>query len=40
MDCRLPKREKPKEANMVDNITKDMYDIDLTTMIFEVNLVD
>ena len=39
MDCRLPKRDKPKEANVVDNITKDMYEIDLTTVISEVNLV-
>ena len=37
MDYRLPKRDKPKEANVVDNITKDMYDIDLTIVISEVN---
>ena len=38
-DCRLSKRNKPKEANVVDGITKDVYDIDLTAKIFEVNLV-
>ena len=30
---------KPKEANVVDNITKDVFDIDLTVVISEVNLV-
>ena len=39
MDCRLPKRSKPKEVNLVDDITKDVSNIDLTTIIFEVNLV-
>ena len=38
-DCKLPKRNKPKETNVVDGITKDVSDIDLTTVIFEVNLV-
>ena len=38
-DYRLPKRNKPKEANVVDGITKDVFDIDLTAVIFEVNLV-
>ena len=38
-DCRLPKRNKPKEANVIDNISKDVSDIDLTTVISEVNLV-
>ena len=38
-DCRLSKRNKPKEANVVDNITKDVFDIDLTTVISKVNLV-
>ena len=32
-DCRLPKINKPKEANVVDNITKDLSDIDLTSII-------
>ena len=39
MGCRLLKRNKPKEVNVVDNITKDVFDIDLTTVIYEVNLV-
>ena len=32
-DYRLPKRNKPKEANVVDEISKDVYDIDLTIVI-------
>ena len=36
---RLPKRKKPKETNVVDDISKDVSDIDLITVIFEVNLV-
>ena len=38
-DCKLPKMNKPKEANVVDGITKDVSDIDLTTVISKVNLV-
>ena len=38
-DCRLPKRNKPKEAKVVDNISKDVSDIYLTAIIFKVNLV-
>ena len=38
-DFRLSKRNKPKEANVVDSITKDVSNIDLTTKISEVNLV-
>ena len=38
-NCRLPKRNKPKEANVVDDINKDVSDIDLTIIISEVNLV-
>ena len=40
-DCRLQKRNKPKEANVVDGITKALFDIDLnlTTVISKVNLV-
>ena len=37
--CRLPKRNKPKEGNVIDNISKDVSNIDLTTVISEVNLV-
>ena len=39
LDCRLPKRNKPKEANVVDDITKDVSNIDITSIIFEMNLV-
>ncbi|WJZ96894.1 hypothetical protein VitviT2T_015540 [Vitis vinifera] len=39
VDCRLPKKNKPKEANVIDDITKNVYDIDLTTVVSEVNLV-
>ena len=39
LECRLPKRNKPKEVNVVDGITKDVSNIDLATVIFEVNLV-
>ena len=40
MDCQLPKRNKPKESNVVDSLTKDVFvDIDLTTVISKVNLV-
>lgn len=39
VNCRLPKREKPKQANLVDDIARDVSDIDLAAMISEVNLV-
>ena len=40
VDCRLPRRNnKNHEANVVDNITQDVSDINLSTMVFEVNLV-
>ena len=39
LDCKLPKRSKLNEANVVDGITKDVFDIDLTIVISEVNLV-
>ena len=38
-DCKQPKRNKPKEANVVDGITKDVSDIDLTSIISRVNIV-
>ena len=38
-DCRLPKRNKLNEANVVDDISKDVSEIDLTAVISEVNLV-
>ncbi|KAL6331736.1 hypothetical protein AAG906_016732 [Vitis piasezkii] len=39
VDCRLPKKNKPKEANVIDDITKNVSDIDLTAVVSEVNLV-
>ena len=39
LECRLPKINKPKDFNVVDDITKDVFDIDLTTVISRVNLV-
>ena len=38
-DCRLPKRNKPKEANVVNGMTKDVSNMDFTSIISEVNLV-
>ena len=38
-DCRLSKRNNPKEANVIDDISKDVSDLDLMTVISEVNLV-
>ena len=35
----IAKRNKPKEANVVDDITKDVSDINLTLVISKVNLV-
>ncbi|WJZ94150.1 hypothetical protein VitviT2T_013032 [Vitis vinifera] len=39
VDCRLPKKNKPKEANVIDDITKNVPDIDLTAVVSKVNLV-
>ena len=36
---KLLKRTKPKEASVVDGITKDVSNIDLTVVISKVNLV-
>ena len=38
-DCRLLKRNKLKEANVIDDISKDVSDINLIVVISEVNLV-
>ena len=38
-DCRLLKRNKPKEANVIDDIRKDVSNIDPKAVISEVNLV-
>ena len=35
----LPKRNKPKEDNVIDDISKDVPDIHFIAIIFEVNLV-
>ena len=39
IDYRPLKKKKPKEANVIDGITKNVFDIYLTTVIIEVNLV-
>ena len=39
VDCRPLKRNKPKETKMVDDISNDVSDIDLTTLISKLNLV-
>ncbi|KAL2462228.1 CCHC-type domain-containing protein [Abeliophyllum distichum] len=39
LECRLSKRNNKKKANVVDDITHDVSEINLTTVIFEVNLV-
>ena len=39
IDCRLLERNKPKETNVVDDINKDVFDINLITVISEVSLV-
>ena len=38
--CRLSKRNKKKEANVVDAITQEMSDISLSAVVSEVNMVD
>ena len=38
--CRLPKKNKNHEANVVDNITQDVADINLCAVISKVNLVE
>ena len=41
MECRLPrKKNKDHEANVIDDITQDVSDINLSAMLFEVNLVE
>ena len=39
MDCRLPRKNRNHEANVVDNITQDVSDINLSVMVSEVNLI-
>ncbi|XP_060667269.1 uncharacterized protein LOC132799455 [Ziziphus jujuba] len=38
-DCRLPKRKRNKEAQMMEHITREVDDIDLSAVVSEVNLV-
>ncbi|PKI70726.1 hypothetical protein CRG98_008959 [Punica granatum] len=38
-DCRFPKRKKDHEANVVNEMTRDMADINLSAVISEVNLI-
>src|SRR3954464_12252366 len=38
-ECRLPKRKKHNESNMVDDLSQDVNEIDLCAMISEVNLI-
>ena len=39
-ECKLLKKNKNHEANVVDNITQDVADINLCIVIFEVNLIE
>ncbi|KAL2527660.1 CCHC-type domain-containing protein [Abeliophyllum distichum] len=39
LECRLSKRNNKKEANVVDDITHDVSEMNLATIISEVNLV-
>ena len=39
VDCILLRKNKNHEVNVVDNITQDVSDINLSAMVFEVNLV-
>ena len=38
-DCKLPKKNKTKEANVIDDITKGISDINLTAVVSKVKLV-
>ena len=39
VDCRLPKKNKNKEAYVMEEITKEVDDLNLSTVVSEVNLV-
>ncbi|KAL2526929.1 CCHC-type domain-containing protein [Abeliophyllum distichum] len=39
LECRLPKRNNKKEANVVDDIIHDVSEMNLAAVISEVNLV-
>lgn len=38
VDCRLPKNKKNHETNIIDDISKDVSDINLVVVVSEVNL--
>ena len=38
-ECRLPKKKKKQEANVVENMTQDVSNINLSAVVSEVNLV-
>ncbi|XP_062104939.1 uncharacterized protein LOC133816493 [Humulus lupulus] len=40
VDCRLPKKNRSHETNMMDDISKDVGDMTLSAMVFDVNLVN
>lgn len=39
LNYKFPKRNKNCEVNIVDDITEDVYDLDLCVVIYKVNLV-
>lgn len=39
LECRLPKKKGHREADMVEDISKDMLNINLSMVVFEVDLV-
>ena len=39
-DYKMPKRNKNKEANMMENITQKVDDLNLSAVVSEVNLVE
>lgn len=38
-DCRLSNRKKSTETNMVDGLTQDVSDLDLSSIVTEVNII-
>ena len=40
VDCRLPKKKKNKEANMMEEITQEVDDLNLLAVVFKVNLIE
>lgn len=39
MDCTLPKKTKSKKAHVIGEITKEVDDLNLSIVIFKVNLI-